>query len=1224
MFLLDDGTLVHSASDLADAAVCELAVVRELDAKLGRLPAVEAAEDAMLARAAGLGDVHEQRVLADYVARFGPWDPATGHGVAQIERPSREDRASRAALEAKRAETLAVLRAGADVVFQAGFFDGRFGGWADFIVREGDGRYAVYDSKLARHAKPTALLQLAAYADQLQAAGIAVADRVHLILGDRTTTSHRLVDLLPVYRERGARLQRMLDEHRAGSTAVAWGDPRYRACGRCEVCAPEVEAARDVLLVAGLRTTQRARLAAAGVTTIDALAAGDGPVEGIGRGTLDRLRAQARLQVRQDPPADAVGPGTGDDAVRTTGGVVYEIVAEDAIRGLPLADPGDIFFDFEGDPLWVGPAGPGDWGLEYLFGVVEAPATPDATAPFRPFWAHDRAQEKQALVDFLAYVTQRREQFPGMHVYHYAPYERTALLRLAGRHGVGEATVDRLLREGVLVDLYATVRASLRTGQRSASLKKLEPLYLDTVRTGEVTTAGDSIVEYAHACEVRDAGDDDEWRRRLAQIADYNAYDCRSTLHLRDWLLAQVPGAGAAPVPAAPTEPAGDADRDVVREPLVDTLLALADGGTTGRTTAERSHDEQAVAMVAAALGYQQREEKPFWWAHYDRLVADPADWSDTRSTFLVDEATVVEPWHVPPRARTDRRRLRLAGRLEPGSDLRPGAKVWALYDPPLPDCARTSVDGVRGWTQGVTVREVTSEQVDGVVRDVVVVEDQLRAVDARHDAVPFALVPGSPPPADGITAAIRAVAAEVADAGPGVLPDQPALDLLRRVPPRTRSGRGLPGGGRADAAGDLGAGSAADGGIPGAAADLTAALLDLDGSYLAVQGPPGTGKTFAGARVVADLVALGWRVGVVAQSHAVVEHMLTALADAGVPAGQLGKKPAQGSTPRADAPWHWLTSDPDVAAFHRGQGGGYVLGGTAWDFTNPRRLPDRPLDLLVVDEAGQFSLAHTLAVSRAARNLLLLGDPQQLPQVSQGRHPEPVDTSALGWLADGHDTLPPELGYFLAETWRMHPALCAPVSTLSYEGRLRSVPATAERDLAGVAPGVRCVLVEHTGNAVASPEEAAEVVAQVRSTVGRRWQDPAAGVDRPLAPDDVLVVAAYNAQVWTVQRALEAAGLGGVQVGTVDRFQGRQAPVVIVTTAASSPEDVPRGMEFLLDRHRLNVAVSRGQWCAVIVRSTGLTDYLPTRPDRLEELGAFIGLCTAASTASATATPTA
>jgi uncharacterized protein len=220
------------------------------------------------------------------------------------------------------------------------------------------------------------------------------------------------------------------------------------------------------------------------------------------------------------------------------------------------------------------------------------------------------------------------------------------------------------------------------------------------------------------------------------------------------------------------------------------------------------------------------------------------------------------------------------------------------------------------------------------------------------------------------------------------------------------------------------------------------------------------------------------------------------------------------------------------------------------------------------------------------------------------------VDCSALGWLTDGHDTLPAGLGYFLAHTWRMHPALCAVVSRLSYEGRLSAVGAAAERSLDGVAPGVGCVLVDHDGNAVASTEEAAEVVTQVRAVLGRRWRDPAAGVDRPLEGRDLVVVAAYNAQVWLVRKALDAAGLGAVRVGTVDRFQGQQAVVVVLTTAASAPADVPRGMDFLLDRNRVNVAISRAQWRAVVVRSAGLTDYLPRTPEALAELGAFLGIC--------------
>lgn len=1203
MFLLDDGTVVYSASDLAAAAECEFAVLRALDAKLGRIDAPPTPVDAMLDRAARLGDRHEERTLDALVEQFGPWDPATGRGVVSIERPESGLHNDRTTLMAKHGETLDALRAGADVVFQAGFFDGRFGGWADFLIRDrsADGVvYAVYDTKLARHAKVTALLQLAAYADQLLAEGIATSPQVHLILGDGTRTDHRLSDLLPVYRERRRRLQTLLDQRADATAAVPWGEVTVRACGRCPTCVPEVEARRDVILVAGVRSTQRARLNVAGIRTMDDLATSDGPVEGIGEAALTRLRAQARLQVQQEPPGS---PPHADAPV------AFELFAPEVVGALPPPDQGDLFFDFEGDPLWAENGSP-DWGLEYLFGVVENPAAgSDEPPPFRAFWAHDRAQEKQALIDFLAYLTARRRQHPGLHVYHYAPYEKTALLRLAARHGVGEDTVDELLRDGVLVDLYATVRASLRTGQRSYSIKKLEPLYMDEGRAGEVTTAGDSIVEYADACVLRDSGDLVGWQERLDAIGQYNAYDCLSTLRLRDWLLARAAEQGVAPcAPEAAVTPEG-ASGEVAPVPdpdapehdaLVETLLAFADaegaphtlGDPAGHSAARRTPDQQAVALLAASLGYHWREEKPFWWAHFDRLVSEPQEWTERRSTFLVEDAEVLAPWHVPAGRRTSRRRLRLVGRLEPGSEIKAGASVYALYDEPLPDCARTSEGGRRGWTEGVEVVDVQAEGVGAAARDVLVVEDPLRAADAEHDLLPMALGPGRPPTTTGIAAAIRGLAASVAASLPA-LPQQPAVDLLRRIPPRTRSGAPLP------LAGD---------GPDDTATAIVDALLDLDGSYLAVQGPPGTGKTHTGARVIAALVAKGWRVGVVAQSHAVVENMLTGVAGAGVPPAAIGKKP--NGTASAAAPWTWLAPDGEFRRFHARQSGGYVMGGTVWDFTNAKRLPaDGPFDLLVIDEAGQFALANTVAVSGAARNLLLLGDPQQLPQVSQGRHPEPVDRSALGWLTDGHDTLPAQLGYFLARTWRMHPDLCAVVSDLSYEGRLKSMPCTAERSLDAVAPGVRSVLVDHAGNAVSSLEEAAEVVRQVQAVVGQRWQDPAAHVDRPLEPSDVVVVAAYNAQVWTIRRALDRAGLGGVQVGTVDLFQGRQAPVVIMSTAASSPDDVPRGMEFLLNRNRVNVAISRGQWCAVVVRSRGLTDYLPLRPERLEELGAFIGL---------------
>ncbi|MGW6130176.1 TM0106 family RecB-like putative nuclease [Cellulomonas sp. NPDC055163] len=1275
MFLLDDGAPVLSPSDLAVSATCELAVLRRLDVQLGRAEAVVSPPGALDVRTAQLGDAHEQQVLARYRALHGAFDPATGRGVAVVERPPFVWARDRRVLEDKHAETLALLHGGADVVHQAGLFDGGLSGWADFVVREGHGdaggdvaprpghttQYTVVDAKLARHARTTALLQLAAYGDLLARAGVPVSPHVHLVLGDRTVTSHRLDELAPVYRERRARLERLVEAHLAQPGPAVWGAPGVRACGRCDVCAAEVERTRDVLLVAGLRTTQRARLHEVGVRTVDELAASTGPVPGVGAATLDTLRAQARLQVRQSPPGGTGAPWAGDatrgDAAQPDGygdvepdalgrarrgeaPLVVDLFAPEVVGLLPAPDPGDLFFDFEGDPLWVD-GDSGEWGLEYLFGVVEAPARPGDEPVFRTFWAHDRAAEKGALLDFLDYLTERRRNHPHLHVYHYAAYEKSALLRLVGRHGVGEEVVDDLLRDGVLVDLYATVRASLRTGASSYSIKKLEPLFRTGARDGSgVTTAGDSIAEYAAACTLRAVGALDEAQRRLDQIAAYNRDDCVSTLGLRDWLLARAAEHGVHPRPPIDAEPLDGVDDEAPeRDPLVTTLLAYADdpAGTRapadaapndaeptrtgpppagpGRTAAHgRTADQQAVALLAAALGYHWREDKPFWWAHFDRLSAAPDEWTERRSTFVADEVEVVEGWSTPPRARTARRVLRLVGRLEPGSDLRVGATAFALYDPPLPSAAKRSEGGLRGWTERVTVRAVGTETtLQAPDRDVVLVEDALPSDAAEHDALPMALGPCAPPRTASITAAVRALAEDVAARLPAV-PHGPALDLLRRVPPRTRTGAPLPGVGRA-----------LDG-TPRYVEAITAALLDLDESYLAVQGPPGTGKTYTGARVVAALVARGWRVGVVAQSHAVVENFLRALVAAGVDPDRIGKKPSEATDP--GAPWRHLRSEVQFAELlgDPGAGGGArtgegaVVGGTAWDLTHTGRVPRGSLDLLVVDEAGQLSLADTVACSVAARRLLLLGDPQQLPQVSQGVHPEPVDRSALGWLTDGHDTLPPHLGYFLAETWRLHPALCAAVSRLSYEGRLTSVPAAGERSLDGVEPGVHRVVVEHEGNAVASVEEAAAVVALVRDLVGRRWCDPSAhapgaAVDRPLEAWDVVVVAPFNAQVWTVRRALDAAGFTGTRVGTVDRFQGQEAPVAVLTTAASSAEDVPRGIEFLLDRNRVNVAVSRAQWCAFVVRSDGLTDHLPATPEALAQLGAFVGLCEPART---------
>ncbi|NCL76398.1 TM0106 family RecB-like putative nuclease [Rhodococcus sp. YH1] len=1160
MFLLD-GSVAFSASDLVRAAECEFAVMRTLDAVLGVAESPEPVVDPVLARAAELGQVHEHRHLSAFEARFGA-------GVVTVERPVMTAHALATAADA----TVAALTAGHPVIYQGALFDGRLVGFADFLVKENDG-YAVYDTKLARRAKVPALLQLAAYADALHRRGIPVSRRTHLLLGDDTTASYPVAELVPVYLQRRARLQSLIDDHHHTGTPAVWEDGRYAACGRCAVCEPEVAAARDLLLVAGMRATQRARLRAAGVDTLDALATGTGPVPGMSDCSLAALRAQAAVQVRQEQ----------------TGQPVVEVFAPAALAALPAPDAGDVFFDFEGDPLWA-EHGSAQWGLEYLFGVLEG----SAQAPrFRPRWAHTRGEERRALLDFLDYLTVRRREYPQLHVYHYAAYEKIALLRLAGRHGVGEETVDELLRSGVLVDLYPIVRSALRVGQRGYGLKQLEPLYLGP-RGGDVTTGAASIVAYADYCALREAGDTAAAQAVLAEIAAYNEADCLSTLRLRDWLLAQAAGAGVCPDGAAVI------DDDAVPEPPAPSahearLLAFADADAPE----QHSGEQQAAALMAAALGYHRRERKPFWWGHYDRLRHPVDEWADVRDTLIAAAVTCDRDWHTATaKQRRQRRHLTLIGDFAPGSTVRAGQTVYLLYEAPAPAGLRDGGACTRGYT-GATIRNVSTRTVDGVFRDVVEVEELLGHGVEEYTAVPMALAPGPPVRTVSIEHALETVADRMCRTLPA-MPHTAAVDVLRRIAPRTRSGAALP----AVTGGDY-------------VAAITAAVRDLDESYLAVQGPPGTGKTYTAARVIAELVTRHhWTVGVVAQSHSVVENLLDEIVDAGVPGERVLKPKAQ----KPDPVWTPIEAAQFPALMQTGVGG-CVLGGTAWDFTNTRCVAPGCLDVLVVDEAGQFCLANTVAVATAARNLLLFGDPQQLPQVTQGTHPEPVDVSVLAWLADGHDTLPPQRGYFLAHTWRLHPALCERISQLSYDGKLGSQrPVTAARSLTGLAPGVHPVLVEHHGNATSCPEEAAEVVHRIEALLGSEWRNPAAFAGtRPLTEAEVLVVAPYNAQVNLIKTHLARAGLTRVQVGTVDKFQGRQAAVVVVSMTASAVEDIPRGMGFLLSRHRLNVAVSRALWATLVLRSPGLTDYLPATPQDLLDLGAFLRLTDPTTTPSST-----
>lgn len=1197
MFLIPEGQLagrlVCSPSDLVQASTCEYGFATRLDEKLGRAPVFFSPDDEMLARTAALGDAHEAAELARLHRQY----PGQ---VVEIDRPRT---LSAEGIGLQVAATVQALQGGAQVVFQAVFFDPQASsefamyGMADFIQRRdqtgGTSVHEVVDTKLARRAKPQALLQIAFYAEQLQRLGFDPGPDLFLLLGNQQRVAAPTDEVLAVMQERRAHLGDLVAKRLAVATPADWQDDSLRRCGGCDYCLREIAAQEDLWQVAGLRANQRSSLRQAGIFTVSALAKSAGAVPGLAQRQLEVLRSQAQLQT---------GTQGGDGEVN---GVRYRLVDAAPILTLPPPSPGDIYFDFEGDPLWVDASGR-EWHLDYLFGWVTADGN------FEYLWADDLAAEREAFTKFMTYLSQRLEEYPDLHVYHYAPYERTHLLSLAVRHQIFEEQVDQLLRDGVLVDLYATVRQSLQVSEQSYSIKKMEPLYMGADLRGgtgpaQVVDAGASVVAYANYTAALVNGDQAAAQQIADSILDYNHYDCRSTLKLSEWLrsLAQAHPEHfdqAAARLANAAHSSGGAGGGIGQEALVTNtpaqLQRLADAKLEASFTSRypgpqdptRSAQQQAKAMVGASVNFHRREAKPFWWEHFSRLSLPPDEWPNERNFLLLEQVQVLEDWHLPERARTLQRKLRARTSVPVGSVILADDAAECIYravdvESRVPVPPNADKAGF-GRASGFSVHH------DGEHEWIEFTERLAKGNEDFHSR-PMALVATPGPNPAPLQASLRSLAEAELAKDPSQRPTLEA-SLLAREAPRLLPGHRL-------------IRPSESAGIDQVTA-LTDSLLALDESYLAVQGPPGTGKTYLASHVIARLVSQGWRIGVVAQSHAVVENVLAAVVKAGVAKDHVFKKAKTGSKAEGadNTAWTVLPSKDEAFLVALAEPG-IVLGGTAWDFANENRFPARRLDLLVIDEAGQYSLANTLACTRAAKNLLLLGDPQQLDQVVTGTHPEAVDHSALGWIIQGKAVLPEQYGYFLDQSWRMHPQVSRVVSRLSYEGKLRSAPAASQRELADVSPGVFTHFVAHAGRSVSSPEEANGIGQKIVELLGSAWRAKSDEPARALTQHDFLVVAAYNAQVALIQNHLASLGLDQVRVGTVDKFQGQEAPVVLVSLAASDPAEIPRGIEFLLNRNRINVAISRAQWVTYIFRSPKLTDLLPNTVAGLVDLGAFL-----------------
>ena len=1100
--------------------------------------------------------------------------------------------------------TVAAMRDGADVIYQAPLGNERWYGRADFlrkVAREsglGAWSYEVTDAKLATETRAGTILQLCVYSSLLERLQGRAPQRAYVVAPHHrfVPESYRLDDYAAYYRLVKRRLETALEAR----DVVTYPEPAQHCdvCNWWSQCNARRRTDDHLCFVAGISRLQikelRTRLDVDTLERLGELKVVPKPTRG-SREALTRARDQAAIQLK----------------ARRSATRQYEVLPpshEHGFRRLPEPSRGDLFLDLEGDRLAL------EGGREYLFGVS------DARDSYTPLWAANPAEEKRAFERVVDRILAQLEAHKDMHVFHFGAYEPTAFKRLSGRYATRENELDVILRAELFVDLHTIVKHSLRASVETYSLKDLEQFYgLTREQDLRVATASRRALEWA--IEMReDLGVDaapppgpkpqlelgldapqpgGKFAEHIAVVERYNRDDCVSAARLRDWLeqlRAEAEREWGEELPR-PEIHSGEASERVAEaaEETLKVMAALLEGVPIDAT--ERSEEQHARWLMAQLLEWHRREEKAAWWEYFRLLELPLEDYEEERSALA--GLTFVATVGGSPRKPVNRYSFPAQEH-----DVRRGDDI----------CVR-EINQPVGKIDAV---DVAGHTID--------IEQPSRHADLRPERV-FVRRMVSPKPKPSVLLEIgRFIAAHGIDADG---PHRAARDLLLRRPPRlVRGSRGLlPSAPKSnpqtstrviefEAARSALERQRAAAATPraievgGVVKEAIRLAFELDHGVLPIQGPPGTGKTFTGSHMILDLLKAKKKVGVTAVGHETIRNVLRAVCEHAAEQGLTEFKCLHKGKPKPDNPESLHVFDDNDRVADMLRSGEYSLvGGTSWLWANAR-LRDS-VDVLFIDEAGQMSLADVLAVSAGAKSIVLLGDPQQLEQPQQASHPPGAGASALEHLLGGAKTIAPERGLFLHQTRRLHPDICAFTAEAFYESRLTSVeglerqavlapPDTAAAKLGN--SGLVYVPVEHDANQSRSIEEVAAVESLVDALTasGVRYRN-AAGEEAPLTRADLMIVAPYNAQVTAL-----AERLPDLRIGTVDKFQGQQAPVVIVSLTTSAPDDAPRGMDFLYSANRLNVATSRAKALCILVGSARLFEPDCRTPQQMRLANAF------------------
>lgn len=766
---------------------------------------------------------------------------------------------------------------------------------------------------------------------------------------------------------------------------------------------------------------------------------------------------------------------------------------------------------------------------------------------YTALWAHNENEEKEIFEQFIDFAFNLKQEDPTLHIYHYAPYEVTAFKRLMGKYASRENEIDTFLRSNTFVDLYSVVRQSIRASVERYSIKDLEVFFgYDRKMNLRELSSHKSQLEL-----LLQTGNTDELSKETRDAVQlYNQDDCESLVRLQEWLeeiRRKLIKEGE--TITRPEVSDGDASDNITahQERIQPLMEALLHGISPIRL--ERNKVEQARYILAHMLDWYRREKKSFWWEFFRLKELSEDELLEERKAISFLEYTG---------DRQDVKRSVVDTYTFPQQecDLRPGNSLEDQENNKLGSIHEINIDA-------------------GLVQ----IKKGPSKIDLPH---PISVISMESVNSSTKEEAIIRLAEWVVENGMDSPEEKYSAvrNLLVNTPPRFTE-------------------------PPVKNDSILEQTFDfavkLDHSYLPVQGPPGAGKSYTGSHLIVRLIQQGKKIGITALSHKVITNLLTKVWEVAREKNfDISIIQKVKSDHDEDSPW---TITTDENAIQGAIGNADVIAGTSFMWS---KTPyEESVDYLFIDEAGQLSLIDTLSVSHSCSNLVLLGDPQQLKQPQQGVHPDGTEVSALEHVLQGKKTITDSQGVFLPETWRMHPAINTFISELFYENRLNSKKHLEHQSILNskyAGAGLWLEEVEHNGNTNSSIEEVNKVVEIVTTLTGGHVRFiNEKGEENILTHSDIKIITPYNAQVQAIKQELPL-----VEVGTVDKFQGQEAPVIIYSLATSSLEEAPRGMDFIFSPNRFNVAVSRARTRFIMVANPAIFESECKSPHQIRLANAF------------------